>query len=781
MRRWTGPPEAELLKVVDERLPDDGQLPIIETKTALAALDSAVMTSIDHEAVEFLMASKLAQIWKHAFLDETEALAQARAYKGDTYADRVRKEFLSEYSGATALEIPRGYAFKVNGRAAPPNLMQRFVTYRLSRQKRLDNWSGTGAGKTLSAILATRVVGAGLTVICCPNTIVEGWREAILETFPDSMVETKTFSPQWQASGEELSGLGREIEASHRYVVLNYEAFQQPSSPDNVRRLADEHAIDFIVVDEIHFTKQRSPEDLSLRKQNVQALIALAEAKNPDLYVLGMSATPVINNLQEGKSLVELITSTRHDDLKTLPTVPNCMSLHQRLVRLGARWMPRYEMTCEEITQPVDCSPYLSEIRAMGSKGTPLGLEQVLTRARLPLILASARPKTLIYTHYIQGIDRLLWDALTSDGWRVGFFTGDDKSGLDQFINGDLDVLIGTAAVGTGLDGLQQVCSRLIINVLPWTNAEYEQIKGRIYRQGQTADKVEVIIPLTFAEVNGQRWSWCESKMNRLRFKKSITDAAVDGVVPEGHLRSPAQAYQDVMGWLERLDEGQLVVVSRLPLVFPLPASEEEGEERRKRRYGDFSEMNRRWNQSRSSEVWKRLKEDSEEWAQYHTLYREARKDWAVVPYEELTRWFLKREGYTIGDFGCGEAKLAEALAGQHTVMSFDYVAINEEVTPCDMAHVPLEDGVLDAAVFSLSLMGANFTDYLREASRTLKLDGQLHIIEATSQFSDRARFIKGLESLGFVVVEIRDTWKFTHIHALKTDRSSENNVSLRF
>jgi len=35
---------------------------------------------------------------------------------------------------------------------------------------------------------------------------------------------------------------------------------------------------------------------------------------------------------------------------------------------------------------------------------------------------------------------------------------------------------------------------------MPWTAAEYEQLKGRIYRQGQTSDKVTVIIPTTYAE-----------------------------------------------------------------------------------------------------------------------------------------------------------------------------------------------------------------------------------------------------------------------------------------
>ena len=90
--------------------------------------------------------------------------------------------------------------------------------------------------------------------------------------------------------------------------------------------------------------------------------------------------------------------------------------------------------------------------------------------------------------------------------------------------------------------------------MLPWTNAEFEQLKGRIYRQGQTHDRVKVVVPITYADINGNRWSWCESKMQRLRFKKSIADAAVDGVVPEGHLRTPAQAFQDVVGWLERLE-----------------------------------------------------------------------------------------------------------------------------------------------------------------------------------------------------------------------------------
>jgi hypothetical protein len=756
----------------------EAALPTVETVDVLRSLQLAVVVSADQEAVEFLVASALAKIWRHAFRDEAAALEQARGFAGDAYADRVRTDFLAEHERAAALPIPQGYAFTVDGKIALPNLMQRLTAARVLHRRRVGNWSGTGAGKTLSAVLASRAVGAGLTVVCCPNSVVEGWRTAILASFPDSVVGTKSFAPDWAALAGDATGFG--ATPRHRYLVLNYEMFQQQDSEAKVRRFAEAKTADFIVVDEIHFTKQRRAENLSRRKRIVSALIALAAANQPQLCVLGMSATPVINNLQEGRSLVEMVSGLEHADIETRPTVANCMKLHQRLVSLGTRWVPKYDAELEQCEVPIDCVDAIEEIRSLGRAGSPLALEQILTRVRLPIIRREMRRKTLLYTHYLQGIEGPLRDALTTDGWRVGFFTGDDKSGLDGFLHGDVDVLIGSSAIGTGVDGLQDVCERLIVNVLPWTNAEFEQLKGRIYRQGQRAMKVTVVLPLTFATVNGERWSWCESKMRRLKFKKSIADAAVDGVVPEGHLRSPAQAYVDVMGWLVRLTNGEVEVVSRTPIAAAISPDTAESE-RRTRSYGDFSTMNRRWNQTGSANTAERLRENPDEWAYYHTLCREARKTWAAVPFEEVIRWAVKRSGYVIGDFGCGEAKLATALADRHTVHSFDYIAVNENVIACDMAHVPMEDEALDVAVFSLSLMGANFTDYLREAWRLLKLDGHLHIYEATSRLTDRDRFAAGLRGLGFSIVTIEDAWKFTHVHALKIDRMPDGNTELTF
>jgi len=72
-----------------------------------------------------------------------------------------------------------------------------------------------------------------------------------------------------------------------------------------------------------------------------------------------------------------------------------------------------------------------------------------------------------------------------------------------------------------------------------------------------------------------------------------------------------------------------------------------------------------------------------------------------------------------IADFGCGDARLAQSLPNK--VHSFDLVALNKYVTACDMAHTPLANESVDIAVFCLSLMGTNLSDFILEANRVLK------------------------------------------------------------
>lgn len=757
----------------------DGEMPLVKTRDALAALDSVLMANADAETVKFLLDSAKAKLWRHAYVDPAEAREQATAFKGDAYSALVRDRFVTEIDEADALPLPAGYAFrpKPGAEITPPNLMQRRVAVSVRNERRFGNWSGMGAGKTLSAIVATRVVGASLTLICCPNAVVENWEKEIRQAFPASSIATKTWHPDWS----DPHG------TTPRYLILNYEQFQQPTSEQELVGFLERNVIDFVVVDEIHYAKQRDAgAEMSKRKRLVQGLILEAGKKNADLCVLGMSGTPVINTLQEGKSLVEMITGHRHDDLETRATVQNCMRLYQRLVTLGTRWKPDYKIQLDVLKEDIDCIDTLDEIRELGrTKATTLELEQVLTRLRLPKILEHIGPgeKVLVYTHYVDGIASVLREAIETAGYNAGMLTGEtDDSDLKEFLKADgkVDVLVASSRIGTGVNGLQYVCNKLIINVLPWTNAEYEQLVGRLFRQGSRFDKVRVVIPVTFATVNGERWSYCESKLNRLEYKKSIADAAVDGVVPEGNLRTPSQAQQDIMDWLARLDLGRINEVARPAIKIPL-SGEPTDVARRVAKYGDFSRMNNRWYESASDATHARLAASPEEWAHYHTMYRQMRESWPVVPFKEEIRWLSERSGLVVGDFGCGEALIAKAASEQHRVHSFDHVAVDPSVVACDIAKVPLEDAVLDVGIFCLSLMGKNFTDYIREAHRCIRLDGWLHLWEPTSYFDDVLKFCGALGKLGFDVMAPETEGAFTRIYAVRNARKVDPAAVLPF
>jgi hypothetical protein len=106
---------------------DDLNLPVVQTREVLASLEQSVVSSADEEAVKFLIASAKAKIWKHVFRDEAAAIAQAQSYTGDSYAEKVKTEFLDEYHRAKNLPIPTGYNFRINGKLIEPNLMQRLA------------------------------------------------------------------------------------------------------------------------------------------------------------------------------------------------------------------------------------------------------------------------------------------------------------------------------------------------------------------------------------------------------------------------------------------------------------------------------------------------------------------------------------------------------------------------------------------------------------------------------------------------------------------------------
>uniref|UniRef100_A0A8C4NA44 Ribosomal RNA-processing protein 8 n=1 Tax=Eptatretus burgeri TaxID=7764 RepID=A0A8C4NA44_EPTBU len=136
----------------------------------------------------------------------------------------------------------------------------------------------------------------------------------------------------------------------------------------------------------------------------------------------------------------------------------------------------------------------------------------------------------------------------------------------------------------------------------------------------------------------------------------------------------------------------------------------------------------------------------------YHEGYLESMKNWPFDPLNQIVNYVKHGPSHLrVADFGCGDARLARSVPNK--VYSFDLVALNSDVTVCDMAKVPLDDCSVDIVVFCLSLMGTNLRDYLQEANRILENGGKMKIAEVSSRFTSVRKFVNAVSMLGFKIV----------------------------
>jgi ubiquinone/menaquinone biosynthesis C-methylase UbiE len=98
---------------------------------------------------------------------------------------------------------------------------------------------------------------------------------------------------------------------------------------------------------------------------------------------------------------------------------------------------------------------------------------------------------------------------------------------------------------------------------------------------------------------------------------------------------------------------------------------------------------------------------------------------------------------------------------------NFDHHNIlNSKITACDMKSVPIKDGLLDVAVFCLSLMGKNWPDYITEAARCLQKNGLLFIAETTKSLAYRLSKLPPLLEHRFEIISKEERGIFTFIDA---------------
>ena len=720
------------------------------------------------EGEKFLINSSLHELWNTVLNSGDKFINQ---YKSDTNTGKwfncIRNMFFDEYNKVNSFIVDENCKFPYK-----PNLMQKLMVYRMKENNYYGNWSDAGAGKSFSRDLSSRAINAHVSLYIVPNAVKDTTKKSILEAYPhDSNI----------IFIENIDDIVKLDETKYNYMIINYEKFQQEYTMDWINKLIETNKIDFICLDEIQNVKVRDINDISTRNTMIITLIENAKKINTDIKLLALSATPIINNLTEVRMLMELLTGNEYKEIGNRNTIENIHEAYKSLLLNGFRFVPKYTMNINTPTVHINGDELADDLKDI-SNSDILKIEQMLAKLKIDECIKKGliKDKTIVYTQYVEGIVPMLRNKIESLGLNVNCYTGNEleeqrKEIINDFINGSLNVLIGSKPISTGVDGLQKVCNNMIIISAPWTNAEYHQLIKRIYRQGSLFKDVDVIIPKVYID----KWSWDERRIEIIEHKKTLGEAVLDGSFNFKKYDEDSFRTKLLSKAIEALNQGledKYVIRKKIEI-------EEVDVVKIQRTESYVNEIHRIANTSKHENIAKNVYEnDKNKFNEYHKHRQESIKSWVENPINYVADIINNRNEaayHDIIDMGCGLNQLKDLIInGDKRVVGVDFYSDDKNVIQSDMCDLNkyVTDESKDICIFCLSLWGTNYEDCIKEANRIMKHGGILIIVEPYSKFGENEHyktideFSEKIEKYGFEVLGrnvIRNNFVYFKFHKI--------------
>ncbi len=621
-----------------------------------------------------------------------------------------------------------------------------------------------GMGKTLTVLWALAAAYQERFIIVAPLTVKKDvWTFTDLRTAFPSLKEDLVATSL--ASALKLPTEGPAVAILHYEELRKLDQIERLSAPRSDGSLP----FDAVIFDEAHSVKTRrenkSTNADSEQRKGAQLLRRGARA------CIGLTATPLVNDLYEPISLLHLTKQQQDKDIhlklnsrKLRDRVDVMEYLLQDTMRRQKQQVlfeiPPRKITTISITPT---SEQMGEIEAflnMGRRtvGTQLPYyRRLMMDVKLDWIEQRVKAhndvstdddrldsKLLILCYNRDGISQQLYSRLVSHlgTSRIAHVNGNTpieerKQIFSRFrqeergCSDDLTVLVGTiGTVGMGVTlfdatGGAVTPHRVIFADLPFTWAEFEQGVDRLHRIGQKFP-VEIEVPLvsygeqlTSAE-GGRLLSFDEWVWEIISRKQVLSDQVLDAVydVSEYTGKAVRNAISNSLKNLER-DGG--------PVIAPAPPEESE-QSKHRHQVARYRGMPRR----RVAEMFSEPNV-SKQFLEMNDASPSAKLAQKLVR-ERLAQWLDRRS--IVVDLGCGSNPLRDLPCAN--VIGVDRHGINGGLIG-DSAETGLPGYEADFVVFSLSMWGTpeDRLAYLREAKRLLRPIGRLIIVEPMQTFGD--------------------------------------------
>lgn len=192
----------------------------------------------------------------------------------------------------------------------------------------------------------------------------------------------------------------------------------------------------------------------------------------------------------------------------------------------------------------------------------------------------------------------------------------------------------------------------------------------------------------------------------------------------------------------------------------------------KQRQQSEYQEISKKMATQSSRTTQKMIQEDEQIWHKYHAnrdVSFEGYDDQSEIPLNKITAYLETKSSrrLKILDLGCGRNKIQKKFASNDklSITGYDYVSYNGSQV-ADIRELPEEDESVDICVFSQSLMGSNWKEYIKEAKRVLRYNGEMIISESVNRFDTIKEYIEE-EELHIKYVENNENNRWFYMYVI--------------
>jgi ubiquinone/menaquinone biosynthesis C-methylase UbiE len=140
------------------------------------------------------------------------------------------------------------------------------------------------------------------------------------------------------------------------------------------------------------------------------------------------------------------------------------------------------------------------------------------------------------------------------------------------------------------------------------------------------------------------------------------------------------------------------------------------------------------------------------------------------IPINKIIKYLESKSKHKLKilDLGCGRNIISQHFKENKKmlIIGYDYISYNGSIK-CDISNLPDEDESIKICIYSQSLMGFNWKEYLNEGNRVLEYNGEMIISESRERYEVIKNYLEEL-NMKIIIDEYNETNRWFIIHAIK-------------